>query len=177
MRPKTSAFVGVSLDGFLAKLDDTLDWLKPFEASDHGYGAFIGTVDTLLIGRRTYDFVQKMVADGLGWPYAGKRCVVLTHRPVSGANGERAFAGSPAEALAMLEREGAKHVYVDGGEAIRSFIAARLLDRLTVSIVPRLIGAGRPLFGGVEAGAELVFEGAETYSDGLVQLRYRLEHA
>ncbi len=173
-RPRTSAFVGVTLDGFLARPDDSFDYLAPYEKIDHGYQAFFASVDTVVVGRRTHEVVLGMVRRGIVWPYQGKRCVVLTHRPLEGAHGEEPFAGEPAELLAALEGAGARHVYVDGGVVVRAFLAARLLDDLTVSIVPLLIGAGRPLFGGVQVESGLTFVEAVPYPDGLIQLRYRL---
>ncbi len=173
-RPRTSAFVGTSLDGFLASKDGTLDWLKPFEELERGYTAFFASIDTLLIGRATYDFVLSMVRDGLGWPYGGKRCWVLTHRPVDGAHGERAVTGGPAELLGQLQQEGAQHVYVDGGVVVRAFLAQGLLDALTVTLVPVILGEGIPLLGGVKPTAGLTLEGTTSFPDGVVQLRYRL---
>jgi len=172
-RPRTSAFVGISLDGFLARPDGAIDWLKPFEGEEHGYTAFFDSVDTLVIGRKTYDFVLTMEA----WPYAGKRCVVMTHHPVAGHNGERAYAGLPADLLAQLAAEGARHVYVDGGAVIRAFLAAGLLDELTITIVPVLIGVGLPLFGGVELESGLVLEQVKPLGDRMAQLRYRISRA
>jgi dihydrofolate reductase len=173
-RPKTSAFVGVSLDGFLARPDGSVDWLDPFHGEENGYTAFFASVDTLVIGRKTYDFVQGLTRPGEPWLYAGKRCVVMTHRPVSGANGERAHAGQPGPLLETLGVEGARHVYVDGGAIIRSFLAANLLDELTATFVPVLIGEGLPLFGGVTTALPLTLEQTRTLSKGMVQLRYRI---
>ncbi len=173
-RPLTTAFVGVSLDGFLARPDGSVDWLSPFEKVDHGYQAFMDSVDTLAVGRSTYDFVISMLRTGLSWPYPGKRYVVVTHRPIEAAHGERAFEGEPSALLESLQREGARHVYVDGGRVIRSFLSEGLLDHLVISIVPVLLGEGLPLFGGIRVDEGLVLEKAVPYSDGVVQLRYRV---
>lgn len=172
-RPQVSVFVGVSLDGFLARRDGTLDFLDGYGNSDHGYQAFFDAVDTVAMGRGTYDFLQGVVAGGIAWPMTGRRCLVLTHRPVDGRHGERAFAGEPPELLEMLAAEGARHVYIDGGVVIRSFLARDLVDRMVVSVVPELIGEGLPLFGGVRLEGKLELESSEAYPDGLVQLRYR----
>jgi dihydrofolate reductase len=166
-------FVGISLDGFLARADGSLDWLTPFAGEDHGYDAFIASVDTLVIGRGTYDFVLGMLATGEKWPYSGKRCAVMTHRPIAGKNGETACSGEPAALLEQLAREGAKHVYVDGGVVIRSFLAAGLIDEMTISVAPKLIGTGLPLFGGVAIESGLALEGVRAFKNGLAQLRYR----
>jgi dihydrofolate reductase len=171
-RPRTSTFVGVSLDGFLARADGSIDWLSPFEGEEHGYRVFIDSVDTVVIGRRTYEFVRQMLASGMVWPYAGKRCVVMTHHPIESRNGERSFAGESATLLRELETAGAQHVYVDGGVVIRGFLAAGLLDQLTVSVVPVLVGNGFPLFGGVRLESGLTLEGATSFKNGLVQMRY-----
>jgi dihydrofolate reductase len=168
-RPRTSAFVGVSLDGFLARPDGSIDWLTPFEGEDNGYGPFIASIDTLVIGRKTYEFVQT-----IPWPYEGRRCIVMTHRDVGGEHGERAYAGEPGVLLAKLEREGARHVYVDGGAVIRAFVAAGLLDDLTVTFVPSLIGEGLPLFGGVKLETGLVLDEVKSIGGKLVQVRYRI---
>jgi len=171
-RPRTSTFVGISLDGFLARSDGSVDWLKPFEGEDHGYQKFFESVDTVVIGRRTYDFVLEMVHSQLSWAYGDKRCVVMSHRPVEGKYGERAFAGEPGILLRQLAAEGARHIYVDGGAVIRSFLAAHLLDRITVSVVPVLLGGGFPLFGGVSLESGLTFESAKSFKNGIVQLHY-----
>jgi dihydrofolate reductase len=174
-RPRTSGFVGVSLDGFLARSDGSIDWLKPFEGEDHGYAAFLATVDTVVLGRRTYEFVLGMVSSGLPWPYEERRCVVMTHRPLESGNGERAFLGEPDALLRELAAAGSRHVYVDGGAVIRSFLAAGLLDQLTISIAPVLIGSGFPLLGGVRLESGAVLENSASFKNGLVQARYRFQ--
>jgi dihydrofolate reductase len=173
-RPRTSAFVGVSLDGFLARPDGSVDWLVPFEGIEHGYSTFFDSVDTLVIGRKTYDFVLSLLLSGQPWVYRGKRCIVMTHGVVQGQNGERAYAGEPAELLGQLEAEGARHVYVDGGVVIRSFLTAGLLDALTLTLVPCLLGEGLPLFGGVKLESGLELDGVQALGGKMVQLRYRL---
>jgi dihydrofolate reductase len=176
-RPRTSGFVGVSLDGFLARTDGSIDWLKPFEGEDHGFHAFFATVDTVVFGRRTYEFVLSMLSSGLSWPYAERRCVVMTHRPIEQKNGERTFSGEPDVLLRDLEAAGAQHVYVDGGVVLRSFLSAGLLDQLTVSVVPVLLGTGFPLFGGVSLESGLTLENSASFKNGLVQMRYGFRKA
>ena len=177
VRPRTSAFVGVSLDGFLARPDGTLDFLEPFEGEEHGFTAFFESIDTLVIGRKTYDFVLGHSAAKGHWLYGDKRCVVMTHHAVAGKNGERGYLGEPWPLLRELEAEGARHVYVDGGVVIRAFLAAGLLDELTITVVPSLIGEGLPLFGGVRLESGLVLDGVKSFGNRLVQLRYRLPRA
>jgi len=176
-RPRCSVFVGISLDGFLARPDGTLDWLDDFAGEEHGYTAFFASIDTLVMGRGTYDFVAAALTTDGAWPFTGKRCVVMTHRPLVAGHPAEAYAGEPAALLDQLGREGARHVYVDGGVVIRSFLAAGLIDELTLSVVPKLIGTGLPLFGGVAVEAGLTLVGVQAFKNGLAQLRYRVDRA
>jgi dihydrofolate reductase len=107
MRPRTEAFVGVSLDGFLARPDGTLDFLEPWQGHEHGYTALFQRIDTVVFGRATWDFVAAMMAQqAMPWPFVGKRCVVLTHRAISATHGEVVRAATPVRVLDELEREG-----------------------------------------------------------------------
>jgi len=166
--PSCAAFLAVSLDGFIARPDGGLDWLEPFQA-EHGYQAFFRSVDWVLIGRATWEVVVAFPE----WPFAGKRVAVLTHRPLEARHGETAISGPPAEALARLEAEGARRVYVDGGAVVSQFLAAGLLDELTVNVVPIVLGEGLRLFQGVLPERRLSLASSQAYPSGLVQLRYR----
>jgi dihydrofolate reductase len=171
-RPTCAAFLGVSLDGFIARPDGRLDWLEPYEAApeERGYEAFLAACDTVLLGRATWDTVAGFPT----WPYAGKRVAVLTHRPLPARHGELALSGPPAGALARLAAEGARRVYADGGAVVSQLLAAGLLDELTVTVVPHLLGEGRRLFQGPLPERRLALAGARPFPSGLVQLRYRL---
>lgn len=162
-----SVFIATSLDGYIATADGRIDWLGIVErpGEDYGYAAFAATCDTAVLGRRTYDTVLGLDA----WPYAGKRVVVMTRRPIAARHGEEAFAGSAAALVHHLA--GARRVYVDGGAVIQQFLAARLLDDLTISLIPIVLGAGIPLFTGTQHA--LTLDAVERFDSGLVQLRYR----
>lgn len=165
---RVSVFVGVSIDGFLARSDGGLDFLKPFEGEEHGYPEFMATVDALVVGRATYDTVL-----GFGeWPYAGKRVVVLTHRPLTPRHGETGHTDALAPLFARLADEGVRRVYLDGGLAIRQALDEDQVDDMTLSIVPRTIGAGRPLFGGAPGTTAWRLSAVRQLQSGLVQLHY-----
>ncbi len=172
-RLRCSAFLATSLDGFIAREDGRVDWLGPFEKEEHGYQAFLDSVDVLVVGRNTYEVVLGMD----DWPYAGKRCVVLSRRAAPSRHGEEFLAGSPAEVAASLARTGARRAYVDGGAVVSSFLAAGLLDDLTVSIVPVVLGRGIRLFQGDLDEIPLRLEGARSFPSGLVQATYRTRPA
>jgi dihydrofolate reductase len=170
-RPRCSVFIATSLDGFIARPDGSLDWLGVVEQNgeDYGYQRFADSVDVLVVGRKTYE-----TALGFdGWPYSGKRCIVLTHRPSESRHGEEFFAGEPQALVDRLGREGARRVYVDGGQVIQQFLAANLIDDLTLSVIPLLLGEGIPLFA---RGPEqrLILQEARSWPTGLTQLHYRM---
>lgn len=169
-RPATAAFLGTSLDGFIALPDGGLDWLSrgPGPAEDHGFDAFLASVDTILLGRATWDVVRAFPS----WPYGEKPVAVLTHRPEAGRHGERCLAGPPAEVLAALGAGGARRVYVDGGAVVSQFLAAGLLDELTISVLPVVLGAGIPLFQGAGPERWLRLASCRPFAGGMVQLRY-----
>jgi len=171
VNPRCSVFIATSLDGFIAEDDGALDFLAVVEdpTTDYGYGEFIASVDAVVMGRATYEV-------GLGfaaWPYGGQRVVVLTSgSPQESANGEEFSSDDPATLVARLGAEGVRRIYVDGGATIRSFLAAGLIDDIVISVVPRILGRGIPLFGLGIPSLDLRLESSETFDTGLVQLRY-----
>jgi len=170
---KTSAFVGASVDGFIARRDDGLDWLDAAGNDPHGYEEFIATVDVIVIGRRTYDVVLAFPQ----WPYGAKTIVVLSSRPIApppqGAIVEQ-MSGGPAEIVERLSSRGFQHAYVDGGVTIQRFLRAGALQRLVVSRVPVLIGTGIPLFAETGGDVALKHIGTRAFPSGLVQSEYEV---
>jgi dihydrofolate reductase len=167
-----SVFIATSLDGFIARLDGSIDWLSRVECpgEDYGYGRFHDSIDTVIVGRKTYQTALGFPA----WPYGGKRCIVLTHQAPRSKHGEE-FHDGPAPALvARLAAEQARRAYVDGGQVIRQFLAAGLITDLTLSIIPILLGEGVPLFGQTGPELPLTLVSSRAYDSGLVQLEYRL---
>ncbi|MEZ4452676.1 MAG: dihydrofolate reductase family protein [Nannocystaceae bacterium] len=171
-RPRVSVFLAQSLDGYIARPDGGLDWLEAVQrpGEDYGFAEFFAGVDALMIGRNTYDVVLGFDP----WPYADKRCVVLTRRPPPPRHGEVFRAGEPAALLDALARDGVRHVYVDGGAVIQRFLAADLVDALTLSILPVILGDGIALFARTPAPERpLELVDARSWPAGLAQLRYR----
>ncbi len=167
---KISVFCGVSVDGFIARKNDDLDFL-PEDPEPHGYDEFIATVDVTVMGRRTFDKVLTFGA----WPFK-KRVVVLSHRPVdlSVADGGllEQMAGTPAEIVERLAATGAQHIYLDGGITIQEFMRAGLVQRMIVTRIPVLIGEGIPLFGALDPDVRLRHVATRSYASGLVQSEY-----
>jgi dihydrofolate reductase len=167
-----SVFVGVSVDGFIARRNGELDFLPAGGGEPHGYDEFVASIDAIVIGRMTFETVLGFGA----WPYAEKRVVVLSSHPVdlSAVRGGKLeqMGGPPAEIVAKLAASGAHHLYVDGGVTIQRFLRAGLIDRLVVTRVPVLIGDGIPLFGSLPRDVRLRHVGTRSYPSGLVQSEY-----
>jgi dihydrofolate reductase len=168
MEVRFVVFIAVSLDGFIARPDGSLDWLDPFHNEEHGYKAFFDSVDVVVIGRGTYDTVLAFPQ----WPYGEKRVIVCTSRATRPFHGEELWSGPPRPLAERLEREGVRRVYLDGGALIRSFFREGLVDELTLDVVPRILGTGRPLFTSGLPELPLSFLEAKPFPSGLVQLRY-----
>jgi dihydrofolate reductase len=171
---KLSVFCGVSVDGFLARQDDALDFLGTGEQEPHGFEEFFGSVDVVVIGRKTFEVVLTFGK----WFYAEKPVVVLSCRQldllsVKGAVVEQ-MSGEPAEIVAQLNARGFQHAYIDGGITIQRFLGAGLIDRLVITRVPILIGAGIPLFGPVPRDISLRHIATRCYNGGLVQSEYEV---
>ena len=169
-----SVFIGVSVDGYIARPNGNLDFLPPGGGEPHGYDEFMATVDALVIGRKTFETVLAFAA----WPYGDKRVVVLSRRPldlsvVRGGVVEQ-MGGPPAEIVARLAASGARHLYVDGGVTIQGFLREGLIQRLIITRVPVLIGEGVPLFGGLSRDIRLQHVATRHYPSGLVQSEYRV---
>jgi dihydrofolate reductase len=170
---KMSVFVGTSLDGFLARRDGAYDFLPADGGEPHGYDEFFESIDTILIGRNTFDIVLELPE----WPYAGKRVVVLSHLPLrpSGINiPVEQMNGDPEQIAAKLEATGARHVYVDGGATVQEFLRAGLIHRMTITRVPVLIGDGIPLFGNITRDIHLHHITTRHYPSGMVTSEYEV---
>jgi dihydrofolate reductase len=171
---RASVFIGTSVDGFIARKDGALDFLPAGGGEEHGYEAFMASVDALVIGRGTFETVRGFEA----WPYGEKRVVVLSSRPLdfSGIRGRSVnveqMAGPPREIATRLDAEGVRHAYVDGGVTIQRFLRAGLIQRLIITRVPVLIGSGIPLFGVLDADIRLRHVGTRAYASGLVSSEY-----
>lgn len=169
MAVRFAVYIATSLDGYIARADGGLDWLAPFEGEDHGYHAFVAGVDALVIGRGTYDTVLGFPA----WPYGDKRVIVCTRRPAAPGHGEEIWSGAPADLAARLDGEGVRRVYLDGGALVSSFLRERLVDELTLHLIPVLLGDGIPLFARGLPETALRLVESKAYPSGLVQLHYR----
>ena len=174
---KATVFCGTSLDGFIARTNDGLDFLEAAGGEDHGFTEFLASVDAIVMGRRTFEVVLTFGS----WPYGAKPVVVLSSRPLDipafpGAVIEH-MAGTPAEIVSRLAARGVGHIYVDGGATIQQFLEAGLIQRLVISRVPVLIGSGIPLFGPLSSDIVVRHVATRAFPGGLVQSEYLVDRA
>jgi len=176
---KVSTFVATSLDGFIARKDGGIDWLSPSHVTipqeeDCGFVDFMNSVDAVVMGRNTFE--QVLTFDK--WVYGEAPLRVASSRSVKiPPHLQRTVSSSqkqPSELLARFLREGKKHIYVDGGLTIRSFLREDLLDELTITIVPIVLGEGKPLFAAIGKDVLLEHVATKTFDFGYVQLKYRV---
>ncbi len=173
---KVSVFIATSLDGYIARPDGDVSWLEdiePFDdGDDAGYGAFFGAIDVLVMGRGSFEKVLSFDP----WPYGTKPVVVLskslTEVPEALQHTVRLEALPPQTLLEKLSQEGYRHVYLDGGQIIQSFLREGLVDDMVLTSIPILLGAGRPLFGYLEKDIKLRLVHSQSWQNGLVQSTY-----
>lgn len=172
---KISLFIAMSLDGYIAKPNDDLGFLKLVEkeAEDYGYAAFTDTIDTIIIGRRTYDYVLKEI--GQSFYDSGKRDVYVITRTQRPPVGRTIFyTGNVTGLIKKLKSEKGKNIYCDGGaELINDLLQHDLIDGFIISVVPILLGNGTRLFKDGRPEQILDFNQAKTFDTGLVQLHYK----
>ena len=172
---KISVFIGTSVDGFIARRNGAFDFLPEGGGEPHGYDEFIASVDVLVIGRKTFETVLAFDE----WPYGKKRVVVLSSGRLDLSKVREGvveqMSGEPQQIAAKLQANGVQHVYLDGGRTIQRFLRAGLVDRITITRAPVLIGEGIPLFGELSRDVQLRHVASQAYASGLVKTEYDVE--
>ena len=172
---KLSLFIATSLDGYIAKPNDDLSFLKLVEkeGEDYGYTAFTDTIDTLIIGRKTYDYVLKEI--GSSHYDNGQRDVyVITRTKRPGVGRTTFYTGNLAELVKRMKSEKGKNIYCDGGaEVINELLKHDLIDEFIISVIPALLGNGTRLFKDGRPEQELELLNVKTFETGLTQLHYK----
>ena len=172
---KASVYMAVSLDGFIARKNGDLDWLPQPAGSDedYGYHAFMQTVDALVMGRATF---EKVLSFGVDWPYRNKPVIVLSRESYDLPDGlpesVDVLTGDLSGIVSGLLQRGFEHIYLDGGITVQHFLRAGLVDRFILTIIPVLLGEGKPLFGSLPEDISLRLVDHQSWSSGLLQVTY-----
>jgi dihydrofolate reductase len=172
MNRKVILYIAMSVDGYIAKPGDNLDFLNMVqeEGEDYGYYAFEQTVDTVIMGRKTYDWVMKQVPE---FPHAQKNAFIITRTPRQDIGKTRFYTGNLKELVSNLKAEQGKNIFVDGGaEIVQELLKEKLIDEFIISIIPVFLGSGTLLFKEGQPEQELKLIRAESFPSGLVQVHY-----
>lgn len=170
---KVILYIAMSLDGYIAREDNDISWLDSVEDSDedYGYGNFIQDIDTVIMGRKTYEIV---ISFGTEFPHKGKKCYVISRTKTGHEEGVEYYSESLEGLIADLKNKEGKNIFIDGGaEIVNELLKSNLIDEFVISIVPVLLGSGIRLFkdGSPELRIELI--SSKQFKTGLVQLWYQ----
>ena len=171
MGKKLILYIAMSLDGYIAKKDDNIDFLSIVETTneDFGYSDFLQNIDTVIWGRKTFN---KVLSFGNGVPHKDKKVYVIS-KSKQGTIEHAEYASNAVELVKTLKHQTGKDIYCDGGaEIVYELLSHRLFDRVIVSVIPHLLGDGIKLFKENNLEQRLRFKRSISYPSGLVQLWY-----
>ena len=164
-------YIATSLDGYIARKNGALDWLPQPAEGDFGYGDFYKTIDTVVMGRTTYEQVISELSVGV-WVYEGKACYVATTKDIKSSKDVTFVSKDVTSFINDLKKQPGKDIWLVGGsKLIETFVQKNLIDKYIVTVIPTILGKGIPLFRGVHDDLELKLVGTKTYGD-VVELRY-----
>lgn len=172
MKRKVILFIAMSTDGYIATETGDISFLDRVsdENEDYGYERFISSVDTVIVGRKTYDKVLSM---GVPFPHQEKDCYVITRSARQPINRIFFYNGDLVKLVNTLRSNPGENIFCDGGAEIANLLMKhKLIDEFIISIIPVLLGGGVRLFGEGIAVSELALVSSAEYPSGLVQLHY-----
>lgn len=172
---KVILYIAMSLDGYIAKENNELDFLKIVERAgeDYGYYDFIKNIDTVIMGRKTYDMV---LGFGIPFPHKDKKCYVLTRSKSGSDENVTFYNGALDKLISELRRKEGKDIFIDGGaETVNELLQLKLIDKLIISVIPVLLGNGIKLFNDGRPEQKLELLRSSTFSSGLAQLWYEVK--
>ena len=170
---KAILYIATSLDGYIAKPNDDLSFLSIVEqeGEDYGYANFVKSVDTVILGRKTYDWVLTHVSEFL---HADKDSYIITRTPQPGKGKINFYTGDLKELVLRLKSERGKHIFIDGGaEIVNELLKQKLIDEFIISVIPILIGNGTRLFKDGRPEQTLKFVEVRKFDTGLLQVHYK----
>jgi len=169
---KVIVYIAMSIDGYIARPDGDLDWLSAVEVAgeDYGYGEFIKTVDTVILGRKTYD---KILSLGTPFWHSGKQCYVITRTAKPTEGDINFYTGDIPALLEQIRKQPGKNIFVDGGaQIVNECMKHQLVDEFIISIIPVFLGSGIVLFNEGRPEMKMKLAGSKSFPSGLLQLHY-----
>lgn len=171
---KLVLFIASSLDGYIAAKGESLEWLFKVEGEgDNGISEFYETVDTILMGKRTYDWLMRQ--DLNEFPYKDKACFVFTRSSYKDTEHVKFVNDDINEFMNVLKHKDGKNIWMmGGGELLNSFIQNRLIDEIIITVAPTIIGNGTPLFKESNQELELILKSTRQFNQ-FVELHYEVK--
>ncbi len=172
MERKVILYIATSLDGFIAKPNNDLSFLNRVakEGEDYGYTQFTESIDTVIMGRKTYDWVMTQVDT---FPHNDKNTFIITRTTKPNIGNIQFYTQSLKDLVLKLKSENGKHIFIDGGaEIVNQLLKDNLIDEFIISIIPILVGSGTRLFNNNNPEISLKLIDSKHFEKGLVQLHY-----
>ena len=166
-------YIAMSIDGYIAKPNDDLSFLSIVEkeGEDYGYNDFVSSIDTVILGRKTYDWVMQQVGS---FPHADKNAYVITRTPKPSVGKTVFYTGALTTLVSQLKSEPGKSIFCDGGaEVVNELLQHQLIDELIISVIPILVGNGTRLFKEGRPEQRWILVNTKSFETGLVQLHYK----
>lgn len=185
---KCSVFIATSADGYIATIEDSVDWLEVAgnadadmgDDADMGMAEYMASVDCMIMGRGCMEAISGFDLTAEQWPYGDIRIIVLSgtveEAPENLKGKVEMYSGEIADLISKLESEGFQHAYIDGGKTITSFINLKLISEMTITRAPVILGEGKPLFGKTYKQIKLENAQATAYPNDFVQVRYEVNY-
>lgn len=185
---KCSVFIATSVDGYIATIEDGVEWLETSgkldvdlgDQSDMGFNSFISSVDCIIMGRGCMEKLTSFNLTPDQWPYGKIRIIALSSSvkevPDNLKDNVELYSGNISNLIINLEKSGLKHAYVDGGATITSFIKAKLINSITITQVPILLGSGKSLFGYIPHYVKLSNAQAIVFANDFIQISYEVSY-
>jgi len=173
MERKIILYIASSLDGYIAKPNNDLSFLSIVqqEGEDYGYAEFVKTIDTVILGRKTYDWIMTQVSE---FPHADKTTYIITRTERPGVGKTNFYTGNLKDLVLYLKSGKGKNIFIDGGaEIINQLLKENLIDEFIISIIPVLLGNGTKLFNDRRPEQKLELISTKQFKKGLVQLHYK----
>lgn len=186
---KCSVFIATSVDAYIADKNGGVDWLHTAgdpnadmgNNADMGFARYLSSVDCMVMGRKCMDMIASMNLTPEQWPYGSIKVVVLSHTlkqpPKSLKDKVEMYGGDITDLVAQLEQQGFNHAYIDGGATITSFLNQKLINEITITQAPVLLGQGIPLLGRLDNKPEMAVVEMTAFANNFVQIKYHLNYS
>lgn len=185
---KCSVFIATSADGYISTIDDGVEWLETSgktnadmgEQADMGFNSFIASIDCMIMGRGCMEKLSSFNLSPEQWPYGNTRIIALSKSikevPKSLKGRVEIYSGNISTLISELENTGFKNAYIDGGATITSFLNLKLINEMTITQAPILLGAGKPLFGDINQQIKLRNSESKAFPNDFIQTKYEVNY-